>query len=142
MRVAITNIATMSRVCTASPSGSGIVPLGMLYTIAQCASRIDGAPEDYNCAATENNAFVYCLDSGRLEAGRAADVVLVDAPDGGTQSTALAAIKHGDIAAIGAVVSGSVPRFVGRSRNTPATTRAVRVAGNRVPQDFSGAAFY
>jgi enamidase len=75
-----------------------------------------------------------------LEAGKAADIVLIDAPDGGTQTTALAAIKHGDIAAIGAVVSAGVPRFVGRSRNTPATTRLVRVARNRVPQDFSGAA--
>ena len=54
--------------------------------------------------------------------------MLIDAPDGGTQSTALAAIKHGDIAAIGAVVTAGVPRFVGRSRNTPATTRKARVA--------------
>ena len=65
-------------------------------------------------------------------------MVLIDAPDGGTQSSALAAIKHGDIAAIGAVVTAGVPRFVGRSRNTPATTRKVRVAKSRVTQDFSG----
>jgi enamidase len=63
--------------------------------------------------------------------------VLIDAPDGGTQSTALAAIKHGDIAAVGAVVSAGVPRFVGRSRNTPATTRQVRVVKCNLPQDFS-----
>ena len=63
-----------------------------------------------------------------LAPGKAADIVLIDAPDGGTQSTALAAIKHGDIAAIGAVVTAGVPRFVGRSRNTPGTTRKARVA--------------
>ena len=61
------------------------------------------APERFVCAATGSNARVYGLDSGFLAPGKAADIVLIDAPDGGTQSTALAAIKHGDIAAIGAV---------------------------------------
>ena len=69
----------------------------------------------------------------------AADVVLIDAPEGGTQATALAAIKHGDIAAIGAVITAGVPRFVGRSRNTPATTRKARVVSSRVMQDFAAA---
>jgi enamidase len=66
--------------------------------------------------------------------------VLIDAPDGGTQSSALAAIKHGDIAAIGAVISAGVPRFVGRSRNTPATTRKAKVTTSRITQDFAAAA--
>lgn len=127
-------------IATDTPTGSGIMPLGMLYTIAHCASLTEGTAEEFICAATGNNASVYRLDSGRLAPGKAADIVLIDAPDGGTQTSALAAIKHGDIAAVGAVVSGGVPRFVGRSRNTPATSRTVRIARNRVPQDFSGAA--
>ena len=90
---------------TDTPTGSGIMPLGMLYTIAHCASLTDMPPERFICAASGNNARVYGLDSGYLAAGKAADIVLIDAPDGGTQSTALAAIKHGDIAAIGAVVT-------------------------------------
>jgi enamidase len=65
--------------------------------------------------------------------------VLIDAPDGGTQDNALAAIRNGDIAAVGAVISGGEPRFVGRSRNTPATTRNVRVASCKLTRDFSGA---
>ena len=91
-------------------------------------------PEHAICAATGNNARIYGLDCGYLRPGRAADIVLIDAPDGGTQSTALDAIKHGDIAAIGAVVTAGVPRFVGRSRNSPATTRTVQVANCRVPR--------
>jgi enamidase len=98
------------------------------------------APEQAICAATGNNATIYGLDNGYLKAGAAADLVLLDAPDGGTQSTALAAIKHGDIAAIGAVISAGVPRFVGRSRNTPATTRRARVVRSTVTQDFVAAA--
>jgi enamidase len=127
-------------IATDTPTGSGIMPLGMLYTIAHLASLTEMPPEQFICAATGNNANVYRLDSGFLQTGRAADIVLIDAPDGGTQTTALAAIKHGDIAAIGAVVSAGVPRFVGRSRNTPATTRRARVVRSRVMQDFAAAA--
>ena len=126
-------------IATDTPTGSGIMPLGMLYTMAHLASLTDMPPERFICAATGNNARVYGLDSGFITPGKAADIVLLDAPDGGTQSTALAAIKHGDIAAIGGVITAGVPRFIGRSRNTPATTRKARVARSRVMQDFSGA---
>lgn len=124
---------------TDTPTGSGIMPLGMLYTIAHLASLTDMPPERFICAATGSNARVYGLDSGMLAPGKAADVVLIDAPEGGTQATALDAIKHGDIAAIGAVMTAGVPRFVGRSRNTPATTRKARVVSSRVMQDFAAA---
>src|SRR5215467_5146807 len=127
-------------IATDTPTGSGIMPLGMLYTIAHLASLTDMPPEQFICAATGNNAAVYRLDSGRLKAGAAADIVLLDAPDGGTQPTALAAIKNGDIAAIGGVITAGVPRFIGRSRNTPATTRRARVVKSKIMQDFSAAA--
>ena len=42
-------------------------------------------PERFICAATGSNARVYGLDSGLLAPGKAADIVLIDAPDGGTQ---------------------------------------------------------
>jgi enamidase len=125
-------------VATDTPTGSGIMPLGILYTMSHLASLAGIAPELCVAAATGSNARVYGLDSGLLAAGKAADVVLLDAPDGGTQDNALAAIKNGDIAAVGAVITGGRPRFVGRSRNTPATTRTVRVASCKLPQDFSG----
>jgi enamidase len=124
---------------TDTPTGSGIMPLGILYTMAHIASLTDIAPEQAVCAATGSNARIYRLDSGLLAQGKDADVVLIDAPDGGTQKSGLAAIKHGDIAAIGSVVTAGVPRFVGRSRNTPATIAKVRIAKCNVPQDYSGA---
>jgi enamidase len=108
--------------------------------MAHLASLAGMSAEQAICAASGNNAKVYGLDSGFLKAGHAADIVLLDAPDGGTQSTALAAIEHGDIAAIGAVISAGVPRFVGRSRNTPATTRKARVDRSSVMQDFAAPA--
>ncbi|MGE3712196.1 MAG: amidohydrolase family protein [Hyphomicrobiaceae bacterium] len=126
-------------IATDTPTGSGIMPLGMLYTMAHIASLTDIPAELAVCAATGSNARVYRLNSGLLAPGRDGDVALIDAPDGGTQTTGLAAIKHGDIAAVGAVVSGGVPRFVGRSRNTPATTSQIRIAKCTVAQDYSGA---
>jgi enamidase len=125
-------------IATDTPTGSGVMPLGMLYTIAHLASLGGIAPERCIAAATGSNARVYGLDTGLLAPGKATDIVLIDAPDGGTQDNALAAIRNGDIAAIGAVIAGGEPRFVGRSRNTPATTRQVRVASCKVPRDFSG----
>src|SRR6267142_153255 len=114
-------------IATDTPTGSGIMPLGMLYTISHLASLGGIAPEPCIAAATGSNARVYGLDTGVLAPGKAADIVLLDAPEGGTQDTALAAIRNGDIAAVGAVIAGGEPRFVGRSRNTPATTRTIRV---------------
>ena len=106
---------------------------------AHGASLTDMPPERFICAATGSDGHVYGIDSGYLAAGKSADNALIDAPDGGTQKTALAAIKHSDIAAIGAVVTAGVPRFVGRSRNTPGTTRKARVVKSTVAQDFAAA---
>jgi len=127
-------------IATDTPTGSGIMPLGMLYTIAHLASLTELPPERFICAATGSNARVYGLDSGLLRPGKAADIALIDAPDGGTQTSALAAIKHGDIAAVGAVIAAGIPRFVGRSRNTPGTSSKARVVQSRVTQDFTAAA--
>ena len=125
-------------IATDTPTGSGVMPLGMLYTIAHLTSLGGVAPERCIAAATGSNARVYGLDTGLLAPGKAADIALIDAPEGGTQDSALAAIRNGDIAAVGAVIAGGEPRFVGRSRNTPATTRKVRVASCNIPRDFSG----
>jgi enamidase len=127
-------------VATDTPTGSGIMPLGMLYTMSHLASLGGVAPETAVAMATGNNAKVYRLNSGILAAGRDADVVLVDACLGGSQSDALSALRNGDIMGVGAVITGGVPRFVGRSRNTPETCRRAKVAQSRVPQLFSGEA--
>ena len=127
-------------IATDTPTGSGIMPLGIFYTITHLASLGGMAPEVAIAAATGNNARVYGLDTGILAAGRAADIVLIDACDGGSTDDALAGIRNGDVPAVAAVISDGVPRFVGRSRNTPAATRSVRVQRSRLVQDLSGAA--
>jgi enamidase len=127
-------------IATDTPTGSGIMPLGMMYTISHLASLGDMAPEMAIAAATGNNARVYKRNSGFIAPGRDADVVVLDACVGGSKNDALSALANGDIAAVAAVVTDGVPRFVGRSRNTPAPIKTVRVAQNRVPFDFAGQA--
>ncbi len=125
-------------IATDTPTGSGIMPLGMLYTMSHLVSLGNIPPEIAIAMATGNNARVYRLNSGVLAAGKDADVVLVDACLGGSQHDALSALRNGDIMGVGAVISDGIPRFVGRSRNTPETIRRAKVACSRVPQDFSG----
>ncbi len=127
-------------IATDTPTGSGIMPLGMLYTISHLASLGGMAPEAAIAAATGNNARVYRLNSGILAPGRDADVILLDACAGGACDDALSALRNGDIPAVGAVVTDGVPRFVGRSRNTPGTTRSVRVARCVLPMSFDASA--
>lgn len=127
-------------IATDTPTGSGIMPLGVLYTISHVAALGKLAPELAIAAATGSNARHFRLSGGFLREGADADLVIIDAPLGGSQPDGLSALAHGDIPAIASVISNGVPRFVGRSRNTPPSVRKVQVATNRVPFDFSGAA--
>ena len=124
-------------IATDTPTGSGVMPLGMLYTMSHLASLGGIEPEIAVAMATGNNARVYRLNSGVLAGGRDADLVLVDACLGGSQSDALSALKNGDIMGVGAVITDGVPRFVGRSRNTPETMRRAQVAHCKIPQSFA-----
>lgn len=124
-------------IATDTPTGSGIMPLGILYTISHLCGLGGIEPERAVAAATGNNAAVYRLNCGVIAPGRDADVILLDACDGGSCNDAMSALRNGDIAAVSAVVTDGVPRFVGKSRNTPPGIRKVRVARSAVMQDFS-----
>jgi len=124
-------------IATDTPTGSGIMPLGMLYTMSHLVSLAGVVPELAVAMATGNNARVYRLNSGIIAPGRDADLVLVDACLGGSQKDCFSALRNGDVLGVGAVISNGVPRFVGRSRNTPETTRKARVAHCKIPQSFA-----
>ena len=127
-------------IATDTPTGSGVMPLGMVYTITHLASLLNLPAEMVIGAATGNNARRYGLNSGFIKPGCDADVLIVDAPLGGSQPTALTALAHGDPFAIGAVLTAGVPRVIGRSRNTPPTTRPVRIKHSRMIDTFSAPA--
>jgi enamidase len=122
---------------TDTPTGSGLMPLGLWYTITHLAALAGVDPCTAVAWGTGTTAAVYALDSGRLALGLAADLLLIDAPLGASRNDPLAAIANGDVPGIGAVLTDGVPRFVGRSRNSPPPTRTPVVTENRVPHDFA-----
>jgi enamidase len=115
-----------------APSGTGVVPLGILRTLALLASLGECPPEVALAMATGNTARVYGLDVGRIAPGRAADLVILDAPVGSVASTALGALAAGDLPGVSMVVVDGVPR-VGRSRNTAPAARAAEVQRGHAP---------
>ena len=65
-----------------------------------------------------------------------ADLLIVDAPLGGTKSNALDALKNGDPFSIGSVITSGVPRFIGRSKNTPPSIRNIKIEKNNILKKF------
>jgi enamidase len=115
-----------------APSGTGVVPLGILRVIAHLASLGGVAPEQAVAMATGNTARVYGLPVGVLEAGREADLCLADAPVGSVAGTAMDALAAGDLCGISMVLIDGQVR-IGRSRNTPPAGRAAEIVKGHGP---------
>lgn len=113
-------------IATDTPTGTGVIPLGMLRQMAELASLGPLTAEQSIVAATGNVAEVYGLDSGRLEVGRDADILVLDAPLGSEADTALEALSIGDLPGVACVISDGEIRLT-RSRNTPGPKRTVTV---------------
>jgi len=127
----------LARVCVASdtPTGTGVMPLGVIKSVCEIASLGDLPPEVVIALATGNNARAFRLaaGTGTIAVGAPADLVVCDAPSASLAVDALTAIARGDIPGISCVVVDGQVR-VGRSRNSPmakrlATFKGVTVAG-------------
>ena len=109
-----------------APSGTGVVPLGVLRVICHLASLTAIKPEAAICMATGNTARVHKLPQGVIAEGKDADLVIMDAPMGSVGEDALSAIEAGDVPAVAMVlVDGEI--VVAKSRNTPPPVRKPRV---------------
>jgi len=105
-----------------APSGTGVVPLGVLRVICHLASLTAIKPEEAVCMATGNTARVHKLPQGVIAEGKDADLVIMDAPMGSVGEDALSAIEAGDVPAVAMVlVDGEI--VVAKSRNTPPPVR-------------------
>jgi enamidase len=111
---------------TDMPSGTGMVALGVLRTMASIASLGNIAPELTVAMATGNTANIYDLPHGEIAPGKEADLIIVDAPLGSVADDALSTLEIGDTVAVGAVIIDGVVR-VNRSRNTPPTKKSVSI---------------
>ena len=109
-----------------TPTGTGVMPLGVIKTMAELSSLTRADPAVVWAWASGVTADVYDLDAGKIEVGRPADLVIADAPWGSYGGDALGALARGDIPGISAVLIDGRIRAL-RSRNTPAAARQVTV---------------
>ena len=111
---------------TDTPSGTGVIPLGMLRTVSWISALGAISPEQAIAMATGSTADVYNLLAGRIAPGLEADLVIMDAPVGSVASDALETIKIGDTPGIsGVVIDGEL--VVRKSRNTPPAQHQLQV---------------
>jgi enamidase len=126
----------LGRVCLASdtPTGTGVMPMGVIKTICEIASLGDLAPEIAIALATGNNtrAFRLAAGTGTLAVSAPADLVVCDAPAASKARDAFGAIARGDIPGISCVIIDGHVR-TGRSRNSPLATRLAAFKGVSVP---------
>jgi enamidase len=109
-----------------TPTGTGVMPLGVIKTVAELSSLGDVDPALVWAAATGNNARMWDLPAGLIRTGAAADLVVMDAPWGSTAADALGALAIGDIPGISAVICAGEVRAK-LSRNTPRAARLAEV---------------
>ena len=105
-----------------TPTGTGVMPLGVVKTLTELSSLGGIAPATVVCFATGNNAKAWNLSSGVIATGRDADLLIADAPNGSTRSDILSAMENGDLPGIGVVIIDGEIR-VTRSRNSPPPLR-------------------
>ena len=104
---------------TDTPSGTGILPRGMLRNMCFLASVCGLTPEEAVCVATGNTAAAHGLDQGRIEIGRPADLVLMGRIKASAAKDALDALRLGDLPGISMVFVDGEPLVHPRSNQTP-----------------------
>jgi len=83
-----------------TPSGGGLIPSAILKCILQIASLNQVPPEIAIAMATGTTSDLYKLNTGKIEIGREADLLIMDAPLDSAAHDAMEAIKMGDLPAI------------------------------------------
>jgi len=112
-----------------APSGTGVIPLGILRVINHLASLTPIKAEEAICMASGNTAQLYKLNRGIIAEGKEADLVIMDSPMGSVGDDALAAIEAGDVPGVAMIlVDGDI--VVSTSRNTPPPKRKPTVTKN------------
>jgi len=109
-----------------APTGSGVIPLGLLRMLNFLSSLTAISPEEAICLATGNADRVFGLNRGEITPGKEADLVIMDAPVGSVADNALSALAAGDVPGVSMVlVDGEIK--VMKSRNTPPATRQASI---------------
>ena len=110
------------------PVGTGLCPLVVHRMISQISSLNEIPAQDVIACATGNTADLVKANTGKIEVGREADLVIMDNTPGSVGSDALGAIEAGDTVGTNMVmVDGHIVAL--RGRDTKPTTRNIKING-------------
>jgi len=110
------------------PGGTAYSPQCILQMVRNIACLAGIPPAKAVAMATGNTARVFELNTGRIEAGREADLVLMDAPVGSVGEDALAALAAGDVPGVSMVmIDGDIVAMPSKFTPTPTRQAALLV---------------
>ena len=104
---------------TDTPSGTGVLPRGVLRNIAFAAAMGELPPEQAICMATGNVARTHDLPVGLVAEGKPADLVLLGKIQGSEGKDVLGAIACGNMPGVGLVLVNGRLVVWPRSEQTP-----------------------
>lgn len=111
-----------------SPTGQASLPGAIVRAVVRVSALNDIPAEKAIAMATGNTADLYGLNTGKIEVGREADLVVIDRPPGSSGENALDAIEKGDMFGCSLViVDGEIVGI--RGKDTRATARWCTVDG-------------
>ncbi|WP_031464551.1 amidohydrolase family protein [Sciscionella sediminilitoris] len=111
---------------TDTPGGTGVIPRGMLRNVCFLASLCGLDPVAAVASATGVTARAHGLDTGVLEPGAPADLLVLGPITGSTGEDVLECFELGDLPGIAAVFVDGAPLVTPRSEQTPPPKRGVR----------------
>ncbi len=116
-----------------TPSGMAVMPLAMLRTATQI-SGLNGIPGEIALAmASGNAAIAHRLNTGIIEPGREADLIVIDTPPGSQAKSTLQAMGIGDCPHLGMVmVDGEI--LLRTSKRSLRPAKNVLVNGQAEPR--------
>lgn len=104
---------------TDTPSGTGVLPRGVLRNIALVAAVCEVPPAEAICLATGNVARTHDLPVGLVVEGKPADLVLMGKIEGSEGTDVLSAFACGNIPGVGMVLVNGRLLVSPRSEQTP-----------------------
>lgn len=104
---------------TDTPAGTGVTPRGILRTMALVSSLGGVPPELAICLATGNVASAHHLDSGFIQPGKPADLVIMGKIQGCQANNDLGVLTIGDLLGISIVIVDGKILIRERSFQTP-----------------------
>lgn len=110
------------------PTGQGYMPTAMQRGIITISSIDDVPAEKVIAMATGNTADLYHLNTGKIEVGRDADIIIIDKPPGSSGEDALDAIQLGDTFGTAMIMVDGQPVGL-RGRDTRPITKNIKING-------------